>query len=61
MSFFAKMFGSKKDGQPPSTSDAIQKLRETEEMLYKKQDYLEKKIEVEMKMARMNASKNKRG
>lgn len=54
------MFGGKKD-EAPSTSDAIQKLRETEDMLYKKQDYLEKKIEMEKKTAKANASKNKRG
>jgi hypothetical protein len=46
MSFFGKVFGSgKKDEKAPTTGEAIQKLRETEEMLIKKQEFLEKKIE----------------
>lgn len=60
MSFFGKMFGGKKE-QAPSTADAIQKLRETENLLLKKQDYLEKKIEMELDTARKNGTKNKRG
>ncbi|KAK9883905.1 hypothetical protein WA026_004846 [Henosepilachna vigintioctopunctata] len=59
MSFFSKIFGGKKD-EPPSTGAAIQKLRETEEMLNKKQAFLEKKIEQEILIAKQNASKNKR-
>lgn len=59
MSFFTKIFGGKKD-EPPSTGQAIQKLRETEEMLNKKQAFLEKKIEQEIQLAKQNASKNKR-
>ena len=55
------MFGSGKSNQPPTTGEAIQKLRETEEMLMKKQDFLEKKIEDEIKTAKMNGTKNKRG
>jgi len=40
------MFGSGKKGEKaPTTGEAIQKLRETEEMLIKKQEFLEKKIE----------------
>ena len=39
MSFFGKMFGGKKE-EVKTTGEAIQKLRETEEMLLKKQvDY----------------------
>lgn len=45
----------------PSTGEAIQKLRETENMLIKKQEFLESKIEEELNTARKNASKNKRG
>lgn len=60
MSFLAKMFG-KKDDKAPTTGEAIQKLRETEEMLIKKQEYLEKKIDSEIQVAKKNASKNKRG
>ncbi|XP_060521632.1 charged multivesicular body protein 4c [Cylas formicarius] len=59
MSFFGKLFGGKKD-EAPTTGEAIQKLRETEEMLLKKQDFLEKKIDEYMSVARKNASKNKR-
>lgn len=45
----------------PSPQEAIHKLRETEEMLTKKQDYLEKKIEQEIIIAKRNGMKNKRG
>ena len=41
---FGRMFGKKED-KALSAGEAIQKLRETEEMLMKKQEYLEKKIE----------------
>ncbi|XP_018792604.1 PREDICTED: charged multivesicular body protein 4c [Bactrocera latifrons] len=59
MSFFGKMFGGKKE-VAPTTGEAIQKLRETENMLIKKQEFLETKIEEELNIARKNASKNKR-
>nr|5VO5_A Chain A, Coiled-coil and C2 domain-containing protein 1-like,GH13992p [Drosophila melanogaster] len=42
-----------------TTGEAIQKLRETENMLIKKQEFLEAKIEDELNIARKNASKNK--
>ena len=60
MSFLGKMFGGKKGDKAPTTGEAIQKLRETEEMLMKKQDFLEKKIESELGIARKNAKTNKR-
>jgi charged multivesicular body protein 4 len=60
MSFFGKMFG-KKEEKAPSTGEAIQKLKETEDMLIKKQEYLEAKIDQEVVIAKKNASKNKRG
>ena len=61
MSFFGKIFGAGKKGEKaPTTGEAIQKLRETEEMLMKKQDFLEKKIEMELDVARKNAKTNKR-
>ena len=44
MSLFGKIFGGKKQEAPATPQDAIQKLRETEEMLEKKQDFLEKKV-----------------
>lgn len=62
MSLFVKMFGSGgKGGKAPTTQEAIQRLRETEEMLTKKQDFLEKKIEQELVTAKKNGTKNKRG
>ena len=60
MSVFGKLFGGKKGEAPKTTGEAIQDLRETEEMLMKKQDFLEKKIDVEMGVARKNAKTNKR-
>ncbi|XP_015510120.1 charged multivesicular body protein 4 [Neodiprion pinetum] len=60
MSFFSKVFGGKKEPTAPSTAEAIQKLRETEEMLMKKQDFLEKKIDIEKQTARKNGTANKR-
>ena len=63
MSFLQKMFGAggKGDKGMPTTGQAIQKLRETEEMLIKKQEFLEKKIEQELDIAKKNGTKNKRG
>ena len=52
--------GSKGE-KPLTTSQAIQKLRETEDMLMKKQEFLEKKIEQEVDTAKKNGTKNKRG
>lgn len=61
MSFLSKVFGGKKGDKAPTTGEAIQKLRETEDMLIKKQEFLEKKIEHELGVARANGTKNKRG
>uniref|UniRef100_A0A1I7XUL5 Charged multivesicular body protein 4b n=1 Tax=Heterorhabditis bacteriophora TaxID=37862 RepID=A0A1I7XUL5_HETBA len=60
MSLFGKIFGGKKQEAAPSTQDAIQKLRETEEMLIKKQDFLEKKVKDEVATAVKHGTKNKR-
>lgn len=61
MSVFGKLFGGGgKGGKGPTPQDAIQKLRETEEMLAKKQDFLEKKIDAELLIAKKNGTKNKR-
>ena len=57
---FSRMFGGKKEGKALTAGEAIQKLRETEEMLAKKQEFLEKKIEQETAVARKNAKTNKR-
>ena len=54
-----KLFGGTKE-KPPNTQDAIQTLRETSEMLQKKSDFLEKKIENEIKSAKQHGTKNKR-
>nr|4ABM_A Chain A, CHARGED MULTIVESICULAR BODY PROTEIN 4B [Homo sapiens]4ABM_B Chain B, CHARGED MULTIVESICULAR BODY PROTEIN 4B [Homo sapiens]4ABM_C Chain C, CHARGED MULTIVESICULAR BODY PROTEIN 4B [Homo sapiens]4ABM_D Chain D, CHARGED MULTIVESICULAR BODY PROTEIN 4B [Homo sapiens] len=40
--------------------EAIQRLRDTEEMLSKKQEFLEKKIEQELTAAKKHGTKNKR-
>lgn len=60
MSFFSKMFGGKKETSM-TTGEAIQNLRETEGMLIKKQEFLEKKIVQELETAKKNGTKNKRG
>lgn len=44
-----------------STGEAIQQLRETENLLIKKQEVLERKIEQELDCAKKNGTKNKRG
>lgn len=62
MSLFGKIFGSGGNGgKAPTPQEAIQRLRETEEMLAKKQDFLEEKIEQELVTAKKNGTKNKRG
>ena len=61
MSLLAKLFGGKKGEKAPSPQEAIQRLREVEEMLQKKSDFLEKKIEGEIAVARKHGTKNKRG
>lgn len=61
MSFLSKVFGGKKDDKAPTASEAIQKLRDTEDMLVKKQEYLEKKIEHELGLVKKLGSTNKRG
>ena len=60
MSLFGKLFGKGAKEEALTTGDAIQKLRENEEMLEKKQQFLEKKVETEMATARKNAKTNKR-
>jgi charged multivesicular body protein 4 len=53
-----RLFGKKKT--TPSPQDSIHRLRETIEMLTKREEFLEKKIEKELQIAKQNASKNKR-
>ena len=63
----SRLFGGRKSPRnankkpaAPTTGEAIQNLRETEDMLNKKQDFLEKKIEAEIATAKKNAKTNKR-
>uniref|UniRef100_A0A8C5QT51 Charged multivesicular body protein 4C n=1 Tax=Leptobrachium leishanense TaxID=445787 RepID=A0A8C5QT51_9ANUR len=64
MSKFSNLFKSSGSGSKnrkgPTAQDALYKLRETEEMLTKKQEYLEKKIEHELQTARKHGTKDKR-
>ncbi|KAI9208186.1 Snf7-domain-containing protein [Polychytrium aggregatum] len=52
------LFGKAK--AKPNAKDAIVKLRETLEMLDKRESYLQTRIDNELKLARANASKNKK-
>ncbi|CAN0164869.1 unnamed protein product [Lampetra planeri] len=58
LKFFGGGGGKSKTSVTPQ--EALQKLRETEEMLAKKQEFLEKKIDTEIATARKNGTKNKR-
>ncbi|XP_040332702.1 charged multivesicular body protein 4a isoform X1 [Herpailurus yagouaroundi] len=44
----------------PTPEEAIQKLKETEKILIKKQEFLEQKIQQELQMAKKHGTKNKR-
>ncbi|XP_798689.2 charged multivesicular body protein 4b [Strongylocentrotus purpuratus] len=54
------LFGKKKKEVTVSPAEAIQKLRSTEEMLVKKQEFLEGKVSKELVIAKQNGTKNKR-
>ncbi|XP_075684250.1 charged multivesicular body protein 4c isoform X2 [Rhinoderma darwinii] len=65
MSKITKLFktsgsSSKSHKGGPSPQEALFRLRETEVMLTKKQEYLEKKIELELATARKHGTKDKR-
>jgi len=60
MSFLNKLFGGKEGGKGLTPAEALQKLKETEEMLGKKSTFLEKKIDDELATAKKNAKTNKR-
>ncbi|KXS21519.1 Snf7-domain-containing protein [Gonapodya prolifera JEL478] len=53
------LFGRRKEPKV-NPKEAMNKLRETSDMLEKREKYLESKIDAELKFAKMNASKNKR-
>ena len=55
---FGKLFKKKEESK--TTAEAIQDLRQNEDMLLKKQEFLEKKIDSEVEIARKNAKTNKR-
>jgi len=61
-SLLGRLFGGGKGGdkKAPSPAEAIQRLRDIEEMLFKKQEFLEKKVESELDIAKKNGTKNKR-
>ena len=61
MSVFKSMFAKNSKEKAPSPQEAIQKIRDVEDLLNKKSQYLEKKIEGELDTARKNGTKNKRG
>ena len=60
MSMLKWIFGGKNKENIPSTVEAIQKLKQTEEMLEKKQEFLETKINTENATAKKYAKTNKR-
>jgi len=62
MSFLGKLFGGKGGSakEAPTPAEAIQKLRGVEEILIKKQEYLEKKVAEEVEVIKKHGTKNKR-
>uniref|UniRef100_A0A914CYZ7 Charged multivesicular body protein 4b n=1 Tax=Acrobeloides nanus TaxID=290746 RepID=A0A914CYZ7_9BILA len=60
MSVFRNIFGGKKEPAAPSAQESMQQLRETEDMLMKKQEFLEKKISGEIATAKKHGTANKR-
>lgn len=60
MSGLGRLFGRGKKEDDPSPEEAIQKLRETEKILIKKQEFLEQKIQQELQTAKKHGTKNKR-
>ncbi|KAM8811495.1 charged multivesicular body protein 4c [Eudromia elegans] len=65
MSKISKLFkggsaGGSRSRGAPSAQEALARLRETEEMLSKKQEYLESRIERELAAARHHGTRNRR-
>lgn len=58
---FFKGSRSSRTRAAPSAQEALARLRETEEMLAKKQEYLENRIQRELALAKKHGSQNKRG
>ncbi|XP_042542337.1 charged multivesicular body protein 4a isoform X2 [Dipodomys spectabilis] len=59
MSGLSRLFGREKEKEP-TPEEAIQKLKETEKILIKKQEFLEQKIQQELQTAKKHGTKNKR-
>uniref|UniRef100_A0A5F8A6J7 Charged multivesicular body protein 4A n=1 Tax=Macaca mulatta TaxID=9544 RepID=A0A5F8A6J7_MACMU len=60
MSGLGRLFGKGKKEKGPTPEEAIQKLKETEKVLIKKQEFLEQKIQQELQTAKKYGTKNKR-
>jgi charged multivesicular body protein 4A/B len=60
MSSFMSYFGGRRDPKQ-SARDAIVTLRQQLQMIEKKEEYLQKKIDEELKKAKTNAVSNKAG
>ena len=60
MAGFMSYFGGRRDPKA-SSRDAIVTLRQQLQMIEKKEDYLQKKIDEELKKAKANAVSNKAG
>ena len=60
MAGFMSYFGGRRDPKQ-SSRDAIVTFRQQLQMIEKKEDYLQKKIDEEMKKAKANAVSNKAG
>ncbi|XP_037690566.1 charged multivesicular body protein 4a isoform X2 [Choloepus didactylus] len=60
MSGLGMLFGRGKKEKGPTPEEAIQKLKETEKILIKKQEFLEQKIQQELQTAKKHGTKNKR-
>jgi charged multivesicular body protein 4 len=61
MSLFTRIFGGKGAAEKtPTPQEAIQKLLDIEDLLRKRQEVLEGKVDEELKTAKLNGVKNKR-
>ena len=60
MAGFMSFFGGRRDSKQ-SARDAIVSMRQQLQMIEKKEDFLQKKIDEELKKAKANAVSNKAG
>ncbi|OTF72284.1 charged multivesicular body protein 4b-like protein, partial [Euroglyphus maynei] len=60
MSFLSNLFGGKSKTKVSTPGESIQRLRDVEEMLTKKVEFLEKKRDEELMIIKKNGTKNKR-